>query len=157
MSMPTPLVLRLPRAHVRAEASIPSLLSRSEKASGAKLRALVARFALCPDEDKFVRSLLSARKNFWLFRSHQAGFCGDFVVVDMSPPTPSKRSVWVCDLKRGAPLKRGGGGAGNQLVHAAKAVDAVAHQTAALEAGTAFEAMVGDRAQLLAHFGVVHA
>lgn len=155
--MPTPLVLRLPRAHVRAEASIPSLLSRSEKATGAKLRALVARFALCPDEKAFVCSLLSARKNFWVFRSHQAGFCGDFVVVDMSAPRRCKRRVWVCDLKRGAALKRGGGGAGNQLMHAAKAVEAVAQDTAALDEGAAFEAIVGDRSHLLAYFGVVHA
>ncbi len=157
MSTPSPLVLRLPHARVRMQASIPSLLAKSEGASGARLRALTARFALCPDEKKFVAVLLEARRNLWLFRTHQAGYCGDFVVVDMSAPERSKRPAWVCDLKRGAKLQTGGGGAGNQLVNASKAIAAVAARTGALDIGANFERLVGDRACLLAYFGVAQA
>lgn len=74
------------------------------------------------DERSFARALLDRSPQRWLYRCHQQQFCGDFVVVDLSPPEPSARVAWVVDLKRGAEVRVGGGGAGVQLLRAPEAV-----------------------------------
>jgi len=94
---------------------------------GAPVRpGLVAPWRLSSREKRFAVALLTRRTNLWLFRTDQKRRAGDFVVVDMSSPDPVRRRVWVVDLKCGAELKVGGGGAGMQLLNAPLAVEAVA-------------------------------
>jgi hypothetical protein len=86
-------------------------------------RAWVAHvFALHEPERAFARALLSRRTGWWVLRSHQQRSCGDFLVVDPSAPRPDGRRVWVVELKSGAPLREGGGGAGIQLSRSDEAV-----------------------------------
>lgn len=138
-------------------------------------------FELCPDEVLFARSLMDGplqqglrKHNLALFRADQRRFCGDFICVDVSGPPQvqgelllPRWDVFVLDLKRGAPLQIGGGGAGIQLRNAAGAA-ALAHRlVAARHVGAAQAArtswgrfvaprdvwlLVGDRAELLAFF-----
>lgn len=138
-------------------------------------------FELCPDEVHFATSMvdtplnLGLRKhNLAIFRADQRRFCGDFICVDVSSPPQVQGNlllpaweVFVLDLKRGAPLQVGGGGAGIQLRNAADAA-AVAHRLVATRAVGAAEAarlswqrslapsrvwlLVGDRQEVLGFF-----
>ncbi|MFT4980165.1 MAG: hypothetical protein ACI8S6_006077, partial [Myxococcota bacterium] len=67
-------------------------------------------FAMSSREEVFVRILLREKRNLWIFRCHQQGFSGDFVIVDMSHPQPQRRSAVVVELKARALLKLGSGG-----------------------------------------------
>lgn len=87
------------------------------------------------DELEFAREVLEAHPRLWLYRTHQQRRCGDFAVVDMSSPDPSRRAVRVVELKRAEPL-RVDRGAGLQLTN----VDAV-RALLSTEAG-----VVGERA-----------
>ncbi|MEW5847740.1 MAG: hypothetical protein AB2A00_02960 [Myxococcota bacterium] len=108
------------------------------------------------DEREFVLDLLQRRSNYWVFRSNQQRFCGDFVVVDMSATTPERRRVFVIDLKFRAPLRLGGGGAGVQFRNAARAVAELAgHGVVGPDAS--FQLVSGAREEVLAHLGVVTA
>ena len=138
-------------------------------------------FELCRDEVKFVLELLDGKTrpalrkhNLWVFRSHQAMFAGDFVVVDISGPRRWVRDlcfpdwdVFVLDLKQRAPLRLGGGGAGFQLVRAEEAARVALRVAAerllpqAARAGPSWMRalrphhvwrLVGDRAELLEFF-----
>ena len=106
---------------------------------------LSERYALKSDEKPFVRELLGRKRNLWVFRCDQRRFAGDFVVVDMSEPRPARRQVVVLDLKMGAPLVLGGGGAGVQLVHAQLAVDGVAARGGLIPPGTPYVLATGDK------------
>ena len=110
-------------------------------------------FGLCEDERSFVRELLRARPQFWVFRSNQHAFCGDFVLVDMSSPRRERRAVFVLDLKRGAALREGGGGAGVQLTRARAAVDEIAARWSAIAAGACYRLITGDRRGVIAFLG----
>ena len=83
-------------------------------------------FAFRNDEQGFALALLSRCTQLWVYRSNQQRACGDFVIVDLSAADPRRRPVWVVDLKQGAPLREGGGGAGVQLRYAGLAVEALA-------------------------------
>lgn len=112
---------------------------------------LSERYALKSDEKPFVRELLSRKRNLWVFRCDQRRFAGDFVVVDMSEPRPAKRHVVVLDLKMGARLVLGGGGAGVQLLNAQHAVDGVAtRKTGLIPSGTPYVLATGDKDAMLA-------
>jgi hypothetical protein len=111
-------------------------------------------FAFKSDEGLFARQLLARRSQLWLFRSHQRRFCGDFVVVDMSSPVAARRRSWIVDLKLGAPLKLGGGGAGVQLKNADRAVAEIVRETGALEPPSRPERVTGSRREVLRLFGV---
>lgn len=108
------------------------------------------RYALKSDEKPFVRELLSRKRNLWVYRCDQRRFAGDFVVVDMSEPRPEHRWVVVLDLKMGAPLVLGGGGAGVQLTNARLAVDAVAARKGLIASGAPYELATGDKDVMLA-------
>jgi hypothetical protein len=112
------------------------------------------RFALCGDELAFARQLLGRRGNLWIYRCNQQRFCGDFVVVDMSSPRSELRPAAVLDLKRGSPLREGGGGASNQLCNARHAVRRLAWRTGIVSPEREPRLLVGDRAALLGALGV---
>jgi hypothetical protein len=97
---------------------------------------------------------MERKSNLWLFRSNQRAFCGDFIVVDVSSPDPSRRPAFVVDLKRGARVRVGGGGAGVQLRGAASVVRELARTTGALAEDAPHVALVtGDGELLLRFFG----
>jgi hypothetical protein len=125
------------------------LLAKEEGYPLSTAALLSERYALKSDEKPFVRELLSRKHNMWVFRCDQRRFAGDFVVVDMSEPRPARRWVVVLDLKMGAPLVLGGGGAGVQLTHAQLAVDAVAARQGLLSPGTPYMLATGDKAVIL--------
>jgi hypothetical protein len=85
----------------------------------------------------------------WAFRCEQRRFAGDFVVVDMSEPRPERRWVVVLDLKLGAPLVLGGGGAGVQLTQAQLAVEGVAARQGILSPSARYALATGDKAAIL--------
>ncbi|WP_375773630.1 hypothetical protein NR798_23105 [Archangium gephyra] len=126
------------------------LLAKEEGYSLSNASLLSERYALKSDEKPFLRELLRRKRNVWAFRCDQRRFAGDFVVVDMSEPRPERRWVGVLDLKMGAPLVLGGGGAGVQLTHAQLAVEALAARQGIITPGTRYELATGDKAAILA-------
>jgi hypothetical protein len=125
------------------------LLAKEEGYPLSSASLLSERYALKSDEKPFVRELLSRKRNLWVFRCDQRRFAGDFVVVDMSDPRPARRWVVVLDLKMGAPLVLGGGGAGVQLTHAQLAVDGVAAREGVLAPGVPYVLATGDKEVML--------
>ncbi|WP_224362777.1 hypothetical protein [Hyalangium versicolor] len=125
------------------------LLANEEGFSPSTAAFLSERYALKSDEKPFVRELLGRKRNLWAFRCDQRRFAGDFVVVDMSEPRPARRYVLVLDLKMGAPLVLGGGGAGVQLTQAQLAVEAVAARLGVISPGTPYELATGDKDAML--------
>ena len=110
----------------------------------------VSAFRFKNDERRFALALLAAKPNLWLFRTNQLASCGDFVAVDMSSPDPRQRVVWALDLKQGAPLQRGGGGAGDQLRNVPSALRELALRFRVLERGASQHLLTGDAAAVLA-------
>jgi hypothetical protein len=127
------------------------LLAKEEGYPLSTASLLSERYALKSDEKPFVRELLRRKRNLWAFRCDQRRFAGDFVVVDMSDPRPERRWVVVLDLKLGAPLVLGGGGAGVQLTQAQAAVDDLATRHGIIPAGARYELATGDKAAMLAY------
>jgi hypothetical protein len=125
------------------------LLAKEEGYSLSAASLLSERYALKSDEKPFVRELLRRKRNVWAFRCDQRRFAGDFVIVDMSEPRPARRWVVVLDLKMGAPLVLGGGGAGIQLTQAQLAVEALAARQGIIAPGTRYELATGDKAAIL--------
>lgn len=126
------------------------LLSKEAGYPLATASLLSERYALKSDEKPFVRELLGRKRNLWAFRCDQRRFAGDFVVVDMSEPRPARRLVVVLDLKMGAPLVLGGGGAGVQLTHAQLAVDGVAARQGLIAPGSPYVLATGDKDTMIA-------
>ena len=62
----------------------------------------------------------------------------------------ARPQVVVLDLKLGAPLVLGGGGAGIQLTQAQQAVDALVARQGVIAPGTPYELATGDKAAILA-------
>src|SRR5688500_7667589 len=92
------LLLRLPRAWLARRDIVDRLAST---------RIEQSLFALKCDELAFARALLARRSNLWLYRTSQRAFAGDFLIVDLSHPSPSSRSVVVTELKRGERVRVG--------------------------------------------------
>ena len=113
----------------------------------------VSSFAFKNDEDWFARRLLEKKSHLWLFRANQRAFSGDFVVVDVSSPARDRRRAFVLDLKYGARLRVGGGGAGVQLRNAARVVRDVAVGTGTIDEQATYELLTGDAKLLLGWFG----
>jgi hypothetical protein len=147
-------VIRVPKNDILRPKTLERVLSRAWSRSGSVPRDLLAAFAFANDEALFAKELLVRAPQMWLFRTNQRRFSGDFVVVDMSSPVVPKRRSWVVDLKRGAPLRLGGGGAGIQLKNAPLAIAEIARTTGVLEAPAFAERVVGDRREVLRHLGV---
>jgi hypothetical protein len=144
MALHFPLSLKLTRgALARRDAFFASIL-RALRPPPADAALAVHTFAFKNDEEGFARALLARRSHLWLYRSNQRAFCGDFVAVDMSSPRPSLRRAYVLELKRGAPL-RPGGGVGVQLRNAERAV----RDLAVLGAEATWEVLTGDGERIL--------
>ncbi len=146
-----PLAVRLPRRGRLIDSR--SVTRALVAEAGCRRRAAVWRTAyrFQNDERAFARRLLRLKPNLWLFRCNQRRFCGDFVVVDMSSPEPERRRVWVVELKRGAPLRVGGGGAGVQFQNASRAVAEVARRTGVVAPDAAHDRLSGDGWEILEH------
>jgi len=119
------IAVRLSRAFALGRISMAQSIGR---AGGAGVRANLRAFELHPREHLFAKKILLERTQLWLWRTHQGALAGDFALVDMSSPDTSRRPVWVVDLKLGARVRVGGGGAGNQLSRASAVVSSLADQ-----------------------------
>ena len=136
----------LDRSHLRELRPIKvSQPGRNERFAVPHIKELQGTpFALCPDERQFVVSMVDGRRrqglrkhNVVLFRPDQRKFAGDFVCVDVSAPPRNRGTlslpswdVFVIDLKMGARLQIGGGGAGIQFKNATAAAE-LAHKVLA--------------------------
>ena len=107
---PKPLTLLLPFRLVDESFSLAMLLASDPERSGAETWRLREVFAMSSREEAFVRRLLRKKRNLWIYRCNQRGWCGDFIIIDMSEPEPSRRHGLLLELKSGAALKEGGGG-----------------------------------------------
>ena len=153
MSRPIPLFLEIPRRALARRDLVPALVYRALRPARTEMARVVECFALCDDELGFARALLDKRSQHRLFRSNQRAFCGDFVVVDVSSPEIFRRRAVVLDLKLGAPLRLGGGGAGVQLRNADQAVRELARLSASVADQAPFEVVTGDAGEVLSYFG----
>jgi len=99
-----PLVLHLPASCLDAGLDVARLLSNDDRFSWTHGYRLLEQFAMREPEKRFVRALLRARSNLWVFRTNQRKWCGDFVVVDMSSPAVGERRVYVLELKASGSL-----------------------------------------------------
>ncbi len=138
------LTLRLPFAMADQHLRLEQILAADTSRSWARCLPLLAAFALSPPERQFAKRLLQRKRNVWLFRSNQRQFCGDFITVDMSAGVARRRPVSVIELKLGAELKLGGGGAGNQLQAAGAAVTEIAVTEKVITNDAAVTLMCGD-------------
>ncbi len=125
--LPSPLTLRLP-FWLGRDFSLKRLLARTSRQSWNETWPLVQAFSHSRPERQFAKTLLRYERRWWLFRCHQRGFCGDFVIVDMSPPAGQSRLAAVIELKTSAPLTIGGGGASNQFKNHQRAFEDVQSQ-----------------------------
>lgn len=153
-SRSTLLVLPLPARHLPRARKVTFFL-RAHYGRRRVPSEVVAAFRFVNDERAFARALVARKPNLWLFRCNQRAFCGDFLVVDMSSPDPRRRPVWVIDLKRGAPLRVGGGGAGVAFLNAGRAVRAVAKGYEILGRRAEPELVTGDRELVLEHLNAL--
>lgn len=150
MPAPLPRALRLPLPAVAVPSGLTRHVVRALRPSSADLARTVWPYAFKSDERSFALALLRARTQLWLFRAHQAASCGDFLVVDLSDPSPSRRPVWALELKRGRPLRVGAGFQGRNVAAAVGELvrDGVVGDEAPVTVWTA------DARALLARFGV---
>ncbi|MEN0067844.1 MAG: hypothetical protein AAGA48_37290 [Myxococcota bacterium] len=114
-----PIAVRLTPAFASGRVRLADVLAH---VAGPAARGHESRWRLSSREWTFARRVLTEATRLWLWRTDPGAFAGDFVLVDMSSAEPERRPAWVVDLKCGAPLKVGGGGAGNSLVQAARAM-----------------------------------
>lgn len=145
-----PLILRLPFAMADRHFSLERVLAADPERPWAASWRMLPAFALSAPELRFARELMRRKRNLWLYRCNQRRWCGDFVVVDMSARPPRQQPVLVVELKSGAKLKLGGGGAGNQFENARLAVFELAHLEQAVTAPPAPTLVCGDGAAVLA-------
>jgi hypothetical protein len=134
------LLLRLPRAAL-ARRDVVTRLARNDIE-----RSL---FAFKCDELTFARALLARRTNYWLYRTSQRAFAGDFAVVDLSVPRRKERRVLALELKRGEPL-RVAACRSVQLANAPSVVRALADE-GVVDPDASVHALVGDAAAVLTH------
>jgi hypothetical protein len=147
------LVLRLPHTHLFRPNPVPRLV-RFASFNNETTHRLVRSFEFCNDEERFARELLRNKSQLWLYRCNQRKFCGDFVVINMSDPRPEHRQAWVLDLKFGADLCIGGGGAGIQLRNGHQALLEIAQNPSVLSDQILPTYVTGDRRMILQFFGV---
>lgn len=124
MPPPPPLLIRVPMPFVRGRCSFSQVIARVMPSE--MYHRAAWRFLLSSDERRFARELLAACPRLWLYRTDQTRQAGDFLAVDMSAPKPAQRRSWAIELKLGAPLRLGGGGASNQLLGVSHAASALA-------------------------------
>ena len=113
---------------------------------------LLEQFEVSPRERAFARAVLTRKRNFWLFRCNQRRYCGDFMLVDMSSPSPSLRRVLAVELKLGAPLQVGAR-PGRQLANWRLATAEIGKRHAIIDPACDAELLIGSSEQVLAHLG----
>jgi hypothetical protein len=131
--MPT-LLLRLPRAALARRDAIVLLADDAIARSN---------FAFKCDELGFARALLERHPNWWLYRTNQRAFAGDFVAVDLSSPRRERRPVFALELKRGERVRT------IQLANVRAVVRALA-DAGVVAANVSCESLVGDSNAVLA-------
>jgi hypothetical protein len=131
--MPALLLLRLPRAALARRDAIVRL------ADSPLERSL---FAFKCDELAFARALLERHPNWWLYRTNQRAFAGDFVAVDVSPPRREGRRVLALELKRGQRVR------GIRLANAKGVVRELADEGVVV-ADASVDSLVGDARAVL--------
>jgi hypothetical protein len=136
------LTLRLPRASLARRDAVTRL------AATWQARKL---FAFKCDELEFARALLLRRSNLWLYRTSQRAFAGDFIIVDLSNPTPTSRAVTFIELKRGEPV-RISLPTSVQLRNAPAALRELAG-TGVVSESCSLQAITGDRRDVLTFYG----
>lgn len=146
-----PFTLRLPFHLARQGFSLARLLATDPDRPWSESYALLEQLALSRPERDFALELLREKTNFWLYRCNQRCFCGDFVVVDMSPPRVAARRARVIELKQGLPLAAAAGGI--QLANHRLALDEIAGRDGVLAAGCPAELLLGDPAAVLRALG----
>lgn len=146
MSRAHPIVLRLYRDALERRGGLARLL---EARTGRVCPRTLGYFAFKNDERRFAAALLERHARLWLFRTHQARFAGDFLAVDMSERRVERRRAYCFDLKRGAKVVVGGGGAGNAFVGLPRAVRALAARRSVITPEHDVLRVVGDGARLL--------
>jgi hypothetical protein len=151
-----PLFLAIRRPSVERRDGLVLLVTRALRPPASEAGVAVHSFAFKSDERHFARELLRRKSNLWVFRSNQRLACGDFVIVDVSSPTPARRRAYVIDLKQGAPIRLGGGGAGVQLRNADHIIRAL-EEAGVLGAEAVYELVTGDSQALLGFFGATTA
>ena len=78
-----PVVLRVPPSRLTNLQPVAwHVLARGRLKRGDSAR-LKASFRFKNDELRFARQLVRRKSNYWVFRSNQQKFCGDFVVVEL--------------------------------------------------------------------------
>jgi hypothetical protein len=154
MALKLPLLLALRRPSVERRNGLVLLVARALRPPAADQGFAVHSFALKNDERHFARELLRRKSNYWLFRSNQRHACGDFAVVDVSSPVPARRRAFVIDLKQGAPVRLGGGGAGVQLRNAEQVIREL-EATSVLGSDSPYELVTGDARAMLSFFGAL--
>ena len=142
----SPITVRLHRrAIARADGLVHLLHATGRRVDG----RLVGAFAFKNDELRFARRVLQEHARFWLFRCSQRAFAADFIAVDMSCTWLARRPAWCLDLKQGAPVRVGGGGAGNAFVGLSSAVAEIAGASGALASDHAVGRATGDGDRLV--------
>jgi hypothetical protein len=104
-----PFTLRLPPLLARRGFDLARLLAADPARSWAEGFALLEELEVSRPEREFALEVLRRKTNLCLYRCNQRCFCGDFIVVDMSPPLPERRSCVVIELKQGERLAERGG------------------------------------------------
>ena len=147
-----PLTIKLTRSAVARRDLFCELVQKITKPSQAEAAFAFHAFAFKADEHAFARELLSRRTEIWLFRANQRAFCGDFLAVDMSNPRRARRRAYVIELKRGMPVRIGGGAVGLQLQNADRAVKALARERGLLGDEATCVTVSGDGAGIIGMF-----
>jgi len=145
-----PLTLRIFARAARRGIDLKRLLAADVRCSWRVGYRLLERFVLAGYERRFVRELLRARANLWLFRCSQRAFCGDFVVVDMSEPRAGRRGAQVIELKLGKPLIVGRGPRSVQLANHRRALREIAERTGVIAPGAPCALLSGDPLAVIA-------
>lgn len=148
-----PRTLRLPLCAVTTRSGLARHVASTLHPRTSDLDRTIHCYAFKNDERAFAAALLARRTQLWLFRTHQAAACGDFVVVDLSSPDPARRTVVFLELKSGAPVRVGGGSAGWQLRHTDLGLAELVSR-GLVATGTPYEVLAGDGTALLGALGV---
>jgi hypothetical protein len=147
MSFPT--FLKLSRAALARRDIVRRIVQRSRSVPRHAVAETAHAFAMTEDELFFARALLAVRSQLWLFRTHQRGFAGDFVVVNLSSPDPAYRLVFAVELKMGSRV-RVHGGTPLQLRNAGLVVAHIA-RTGVIADSCAPEMLTGDARAVIEH------
>jgi hypothetical protein len=132
------LLLRLPRAALARRDAITRLAQNEIERS---------LFAFRCDELAFARALLERRPNYWLYRTSQRAFAGDFAAVDVSSPQRNRRRVLALELKRGQRVR-------SIAIANAQAVVRALAEAGVVDESAPVETIAGDSRAVLTRLGV---